>query len=1165
MKLEQLKSIGEIFDYSSKGYALQKIVLSKNKPVDFIFLDVNQSFEKITGLKRRDLIDKKVTDVIPNILNDKFDWVKAYGEVALKQTKKSFIQYSEILGKWFDVSAYSPKKGYFVAVFTDITDLKLNELRQKEITDEYYSLNEEYQAQNEELQSLLDEVSEHKENLEKSNTEIVKQRDEINTRQLFLTSILESTADGILVTGKNGRIDYANQQFYDMWKIPVQKRPASHYKDFYDVVMPQLSNSQQFLEEIEALRQARKTEFGILSFKDGRVFERYSKPIISKGKVIGSIWSFRDITEKRRNEARLKDVNKILYGLKAINHIQSEISDRNQLIHEVCNVVVDTMGFSSAMINLFENNKFVAGAQKGFDNNYQDFKNKLKNNHSFYCYAKNQGKKILIIDKPEKICKDCPLAGLYDENVIYSIPIIYQGHLFGFFNVNINKRYKDDADFQQLFKDVANELAFTLHKIELEEKTKKYLQELKKREQSLRSIFRSSPVGIGVVKNRILTQVNQRFCEIIGYSKEELIGESALKLYPTKEEFEFVGNEKYRQIAENGIGSVETKFKCKDGSIIDVFLSSTPIDADDLSKGVTFSALNISESKKNEAVKDILLSINQESNVNNDIREFAQKTQKELSRIFDTSNFYIGLYNSANDTYTFPYHVDQYDDFDYVEKEYHLPDSLTDFVRRESKPFIVDSATEKELYKKNQITFYGQDSAVWMGAPLTDTKGNAFGVIAIQSYDNEQEYSNDDLKILNYVAQNLSRIIEKIQSENDLKESEEKYRNLVQNIGDGIIIVDLKENILFCNPVASKIFGLKDTELVGKNLSEFVDKQRFELIKNETKKRRRGEKSVYEMVINRPDHRKRYLQVNATPMYKDGKIIGNLGIIRDETERKKYEQQIKQKNEELQAAEEELQASNEELHFVNQSLEQNNKELKKAKEKAESADRLKTAFLANMSHEIRTPMNSILGFSQLLKEKKSDKEKQERFIDIININGKQLITIIDDIIDFSKIESNQLEIVNYEVDIHKMLDDIYESFANKIETEKPVIHFELIKPDGKKLIINTDEQRITQIISNLLGNAIKFTSKGKILLGCEKHEDHLLFFVKDTGIGIAGDKKEIIFERFRQADDSYTRKFGGTGLGLTICKKLTELLGGEIGVESVLGSGSKFYFTIPVR
>jgi|GEM_PF-2368125 len=1165
MKLDQLKNIGEILDYSSQGYALHKIVLENNMPVDYIYLDVNAHFEKITGLNTTNIKNKKITEVLPGIVNDETNWIKIFGEIAQKQIRKNFIQYSDILEKWFNVSAYSPKKGYFVAVFTDITDLKLNELKQKELSDEYYSLNEEYLAQNEELKSLLDEVSKHKGNLEKSNTKIVKQRDEIENRELFFKSVLESTADGILVTGKDGRIDYANQQFYDLWKIPAHKRTASHYEELLDFILTQLTNPEQLLEKINALKQTTKIDVDFLYFTDDRVFERFSKPIISKGKVIGSIWSFRDITEKKRNEARQKDVNKILYGLKSINQIQSEINDRGKLIRAVCNVVVDTMGFSSAMINLFENNKFVAGAQKGFDKCYQEFENKLKNNHFFYCYTQNNGKDLLIIDHPEKTCQECPLTDCYDENIIYSIPIVYQNITYGIFNVNINKRYKEDKDFQQLFKDVANELAFTLYKIALEEKSKEYLKELKKREQSLRSIFRSSPVGIGAIKNRVFTEVNERFCEMIGYKRKELIGQSALKIYPSKKEFDYVGKELYQGFDEKGVGSAESRFKSKNGEIIDVLITSTLIDPDDLSRGFTFTVLNITESKKNATLKDILLSINQESNLTYDIREFAQKTQKELSKIIYTRNFYIALYNNNNDSYNFVYHEDEYDDFDYADKEYRLPGSLTDFVRRENKPFIVNSATEKELSKKNQITFYGQDSAVWMGAPLTDTTGNTFGVIAIQSYKNQYAYTSNDLEILNYVAHNLSRIVEKLKAENALKESEQRFRLLIENQGEGVAAVDMDENIKFINPAGADIFGLNTEQLIGKNLSEFMDEEQFNQVKKHTLRRKKGEKSRYELFITNANGVKKILLLTATPLFENNKVTQNLGIFRDITDYKNTELYIKKKNEELQATEEELKAANDELHWVNNNLEQSNVALKIAKEKAESADRLKSAFLANMSHEIRTPMNSILGFSQLLKDKKDDREKLDRFIDIININGKQLISIIDDIIDFSKIEANQIEIAHYPFDVIKLLDLLYESFFNQLRDEKRDINFTLTKPSVIQLNIDSDEQRIQQILSNLINNAIKFTSKGKINFGCELKNNHLLFFVEDTGIGIPKDKKEMIFERFRQVEESYTRKYGGTGLGLTICKRLVNLLGGEIWVNSALGKGSSFYFTIPVE
>ena len=1167
MELSYLDKIGQIFDYSEQGYALHQMVLKDNSPVDYIFLDVNQYFEKITGLKKSSIIDKKVTDVLPDIVNDEFNWIKIYGELALHQGRKSFIQYSVPLKKWYKIWAFSPKKEYFLTVFSDITEVKEGELQQKKIADEYYSLNEEYLAQNEELKSLLQEVSSHKENLRKSNIEIIKQRGQIEKRRLFFKSVLESTADGILVTGENGRIDYVNTRFFEMWKIPAQKRKASYYKEFFDVILSQLSNSQQFLEEIDALKQTTKIDFDILSFKDGRVFERYSKPIILNNKIVGSIWSFRDITVKKQQENRLKDLNKILYGFKELNKIRVDIPSQQKLIQEFCNIAVNHMGFSTAMINLYKNEKFMLGAHKGFDKCYNEFKKKLKDNETFQCYRNNKKDQILIINNPQNVCEDCPLAGCYNGNSIYSMSIIYRHKNYGFFNVNIHDKYSDDKDFQHYFKDLVFELGFILHKIELEEKSNNYLHELKKREQSLRSVFKSSPVGIGGLKDRVFIELNDRFFEITGYKSKELIGQSVLKIYPSRKEFDFVGKELYKQIEEKGVGEVETRFKCKNGEVIDVLLTSTLIDPDDLSRGFTFTVLNITESKKNALLKDILLFINQQANRATSISEFAQFAQQELSKIIDTRNFYIALYDKTNDAYTFPYHVDQYDRFDDTQKEYKLKNSFTDIVRRKNKPYLINPEKVKKYKRAGLLTNYGHLTKVWIGAPLVDANGEAYGVIALQNYENNHEYihdyNEDDLQILNYVAQNLSRIIEKIQSETALKESEEKYRNLIDNMGEGMTIIDLQENVIFCNPVASNIFGFRDLELIGHNLNEFLDGYHIESIKHETQKRMKGTKSTYEQVITTVHNKKCTIQVTATPLYKGNKVIGNLGIVRDITDQKKYELRIKQKNEELQAAEEELKSSNEELHRLNQNLEQNNLELKIAKEKAESADHLKTAFLANMSHEIRTPMNSIVGFTQLLKNKKEDHDKLDRFIDIININGKQLITIIDDIIDFSKIEANQIEIIHSTFDVVKMLDMLYESFSNHIKTNNLDINFLLKKPAVNQLVIKSDEQRIQQILTNLINNAIKFTSKGKIVFGCKLQNKKVLFFVEDTGIGIPEDKKEIIFERFRQVDDGYTRKYGGTGLGLTISKRLVNLLGGEMWVDSGLGKGSEFYFTIP--
>ncbi len=239
--------------------------------------------------------------------------------------------------------------------------------------------------------------------------------------------------------------------------------------------------------------------------------------------------------------------------------------------------------------------------------------------------------------------------------------------------------------------------------------------------------------------------------------------------------------------------------------------------------------------------------------------------------------------------------------------------------------------------------------------------------------------------------------------------------------------------------------------------------------------------------------------------------------------------------------------------------------LRIALSKAEESDRLKTAFLSNMSHEIRTPMNGILGFSDLLDDESLSYEERKQYTRIINNNGKHLLSIINDIIDIAKIDSNQLAI-NYDwLNLNYLLDDLLVSYNNeKIVYQKENITFILNKEfENYHSLILTDEVRLRQILLNLLGNALKFTKKGFIKFGYLLQNDQLCFFVQDTGKGIPKEKQSIIFERFRQEEETYTRQFGGTGLGLTISKGLVELLGGKLWLNSDEGKGTTFFFTIP--
>ena len=238
--------------------------------------------------------------------------------------------------------------------------------------------------------------------------------------------------------------------------------------------------------------------------------------------------------------------------------------------------------------------------------------------------------------------------------------------------------------------------------------------------------------------------------------------------------------------------------------------------------------------------------------------------------------------------------------------------------------------------------------------------------------------------------------------------------------------------------------------------------------------------------------------------------------------------------------------------------------LVKAKEKAEESDRLKSAFLANMSHEIRTPMNSIIGFSEMLDMPDIEDENRNKFIEIIKINSYRLLSLIDDMIDVSKIEAGLIEIHETKTNVNKLFSDIYDSFRFSANKK----NLNLVLDTGLKNELSTisvDSTKLNQIITNLINNALKFTHKGEIKFGYKLKSDMLEYFVSDTGIGINEEHQKNIFERFRQVEVTATKKYEGTGLGLAISKALVEKMGGKIWVVSKPGFGSIFYFTLPYK
>jgi PAS domain S-box-containing protein len=428
----------------------------------------------------------------------------------------------------------------------------------------------------------------------------------------------------------------------------------------------------------------------------------------------------------------------------------------------------------------------------------------------------------------------------------------------------------------------------------------------------------------------------------------------------------------------------------------------------------------------------------------------------------------------------------------------------------------------------------------------------------IPKYDSERNLISYDVIIKD--------ITERIMAMEAIAKERNVLQTLIDNLPSAVFIKDKNYRKVVANKLhltsmaahltklgmdpATNIIGKTDFEITTKDMAEkyYADDQK--VIRDGHSIINKEEQGVD------PDGKKIWLLVSKIPIRdKDGSISGMLAITTDITEHKEAELELIEKTQIIEA-------QNEEFQQINEELNQTNEELLLAKERAEESNRLKTAFLQNMSHEIRTPMNSIIGFADMLKNPELSGEMQKEYIGIIQQGGQRMINIINDIIDISKIESGQIDISSNEINVNHLLKQLHAFFKAEAEEKNLVLKY-TVEYSDELCEIETDETKLTQIISNLIKNSIKFTKKGNINFGFHIKKNMIEFYVQDTGKGIPECQREIIFDRFVQGEMSNTRDYEGAGLGLSISKAFVEKLGGKIWVESELDKGSTFYFTIP--
>ena len=376
------------------------------------------------------------------------------------------------------------------------------------------------------------------------------------------------------------------------------------------------------------------------------------------------------------------------------------------------------------------------------------------------------------------------------------------------------------------------------------------------------------------------------------------------------------------------------------------------------------------------------------------------------------------------------------------------------------------------------------------------------------------------------------KLVEEEQKKSDQRLRDQQFytRSLIESNIDALMTIDPAGIITDVNKQTEALTGCTRDELIGAPFKDcFTDPDRAEA----GIKRVLSEKSVtdYELTARARDGKQTVVSYNATTFYdRNRKLQGVFAAARDVTERKRVEVELQQ-----------------------------------AKAAAESASRTKSDFLASMSHEIRTPMNAIMGIADLL-AKTALTPEQDKFVQIFRRSGDNLLNLINDILDLSKVEASQLDLEQTGFSLADHLEKVIAMVASRAQEKGLTLVCEISPSVSNDLI--GDPTRLRQVLLNLLGNAIKFTQSGEVSLRVERDENGsvptaLRFTVSDTGIGIAGDKLARVFERFTQADSSTTRRFGGSGLGLTISKRLVELMGGRIWVESEVDKGSVFAFAVP--
>ncbi|SFH66532.1 PAS domain S-box-containing protein [Tindallia magadiensis] len=648
-------------------------------------------------------------------------------------------------------------------------------------------------------------------------------------------------------------------------------------------------------------------------------------------------------------------------------------------------------------------------------------------------------------------------------------------------------------------------------------------------EKLIETILQTAPSGIGMVENRRIVMVNNYIIELMGYTEAEILGQDSRVFYISEEEYRFVGDEKYRQIALEGTGSVETQWVTKDGKKLDIILSSTPLNPEDWSQGVIFTVQNITENKRAAALLQwrtrgllagavifalvlFFLLIRLENS--------RKKLKESEAKLRDSEERYL---QSNRQSRTITWETDSSGTIQYVNEIFEQilgysgeevigKNTLLDFLESENGMFtqrIKRIFKQKKSFRSVEIPLKAKDGEIlWVmtsGIPIFDSEG---GVCAYRG--------------------SCTDISERKKMEEELK----LYMTAFQQSADGLCLADIEGRVIFTNPSWLQMHGYEFEDLTGQHISVFHTEEQYrkEVLPAVGRLRQKGFESceVWHMTQNGDLFPTWMIMTQITTSTNEP--IGIFAQMRDITDIKKVE-----------------------------------KELLEAKIKAEEANRAKSQFVANISHEIRTPLNGLFGFIQLLEMTELDQE-QEEYVEHMRSASEVLTSVINDVLTISKAESGKMELHESVFDLHQCIDTAVRSYSAQAQLKG--IRLEQVDETNQcDQEVVGDAIKIRQIIGNLVSNAIKFTEQGSVTVRtyCKEYNLNVLRLwveISDTGIGMPPEHLQAIMEPFVQSSSRVGKKYGGTGLGLPISKNFVEMMGGKMNISSKEGEGTSVSFEI---